>query len=44
MGLAVSQSIVAEHDGELTLEQNSRGARFIVTLPASHAGQLKRSA
>lgn len=44
MGLAVSQTIVADHDGELTLEQNSHGARFVVTLPASRAGQLRRSA
>ncbi|HLW72307.1 MAG TPA: HAMP domain-containing sensor histidine kinase [Candidatus Binataceae bacterium] len=35
MGLAVSQSIVADHEGELSLEPNSRGARFVVTLPAA---------
>lgn len=44
MGLAVSQSIVAEHDGELTLEQNSHGARFVVRLPAFQAAQLKQTA
>src|SRR5208283_340606 len=45
MGLAVSQTIISDHDGELALEQNSHGARFVVTLPASPAaGQLKRSA
>ena len=44
MGLAVSQSIVTEHDGELALEPNAHGARFTVILPAFLAGQLKRSA
>ena len=44
MGLAVSQTIVSDHDGELALEQNSHGARFVVTLPASPVGRLKRSA
>jgi two-component system, NtrC family, sensor kinase len=37
MGLAVSQSIVRDHDGEITLESGSRGARFVVSLPASVA-------
>ncbi len=44
MGLAVSQTIISDHDGELTLEQKSHGARFVVTLPASRVDQLKRSA
>lgn len=44
MGLAVCQTIISDHDGELAFEQNSHGARFVVTLPASAAGQLKRSA
>ena len=35
MGLAVSRSILGEHDGELTLEQHAHGACFLVTLPAS---------
>jgi signal transduction histidine kinase len=33
MGLAISQSVIAEHDGELTLEQHTDGACFVVTLP-----------
>jgi signal transduction histidine kinase len=44
MGLAVSQSIVASHDGELVLDRNSSGARFIVSLPASHAAILPTEA
>jgi len=44
MGLAVSQTIISDHDGELTLEQTSRGARFVVTLPIAAVGQLKQSA
>ena len=35
MGLAVSQSIVRDHDGEITLEPGPRGARFAVALSAS---------
>jgi two-component system NtrC family sensor kinase len=33
MGLAVSQSIVRDHDGEIALEKQPRGACFVVTLP-----------
>jgi two-component system NtrC family sensor kinase len=33
MGLAISQSIVREHDGEIEVEQARTGARFVVTLP-----------
>ncbi len=33
MGLAVSQSIIAEHHGEITLESGPAGTRFSVTLP-----------
>jgi len=40
MGLAVSQSIIGDHDGHLTLEQHARGACFVVTLPASRALEL----
>jgi signal transduction histidine kinase len=35
MGLAVSQSVVIDHDGELILERHAPGACFVVTLPAS---------
>ena len=35
MGLAVSQSIVRDHDGEIRLEPRARGACFVVTLPSS---------
>ena len=33
MGLAVSQSIIRDHDGEIVLETGSVGARFTVSLP-----------
>jgi len=40
MGLAVSQSIVQDHEGEITMEPcGARGARFYVTLPMAHAEQ-----
>jgi two-component system NtrC family sensor kinase len=35
MGLAVSQSIVRDHDGEITLAPATQGACFVVTLPVS---------
>jgi signal transduction histidine kinase len=41
LGLAVSQSVIGEHDGELTLEQHTCGARFVVTLPASRALEVE---
>jgi signal transduction histidine kinase len=44
IGLAVSQSIVVDHHGELTLEPTSHGACFAVVLPAFQAGQFKRTA
>jgi signal transduction histidine kinase len=44
MGLAVSRSIVGDHDGELTVEPSPLGACFSVVLPAFHASQLKRVA
>jgi two-component system, NtrC family, sensor kinase len=40
MGLAVSQSVIGDHDGELTLEQRAHGACFLVTLPASRSFEL----
>jgi len=33
MGLAISQSIVREHDGKIEVERGRTGARFVVTLP-----------
>jgi signal transduction histidine kinase len=33
MGLAVSQSIMREHNGEIAFNQTSIGARFIVKMP-----------
>ena len=38
MGLALSQTIISDHAGELLLEQNSHGARFVIYLPPSSAG------
>jgi len=35
MGLAVSQTIIHDHDGEITCESNSAGTRFLVTVPAA---------
>jgi signal transduction histidine kinase len=40
MGLAVSQSVISDHDGELTLQQRTQGACFVVTLPASRPPEL----
>jgi len=44
MGLAVSRSIVLDHDGELTVESSSRGACFSVVLPVYRVGELKGTA
>ncbi len=44
MGLAVSQSIIRDHDGEITLEQGKRGARFVVSLPMSHRREAELAA
>src|SRR5271156_2150498 len=33
MGLAVSQSIVREHDGEITFSSGPAGSRFVVAIP-----------
>lgn len=44
MGLAVSQLIIADHEGELTLDPTSQGARFVVALPLSRSSRLKQSA
>ena len=35
IGLTVSQSVIADHGGELTLEQHGQGASFVITLPSS---------
>jgi two-component system, NtrC family, sensor kinase len=37
MGLSVSQSIIRDHNGELTFEAESAGARFSVELPMAEA-------
>jgi signal transduction histidine kinase len=39
MGLAVSQSIMREHNGEIALDQDSIGTRFIMTVPV-YEGEL----
>jgi two-component system, NtrC family, sensor kinase len=33
MGLAVSQAIIRDHDGQIAVESATSGARFVVTLP-----------
>jgi len=40
MGLAVSQSIMRDHGGDLSFESGSEGARFFVTLPLAAAGDV----
>jgi signal transduction histidine kinase len=44
MGLAVSRSIIMDHDGELTVEASAQGACFEVVLPAYCLVELKRTA
>jgi signal transduction histidine kinase len=43
MGLAISQSIIGQHDGELILESRAHGACFVITLPASRPLELEPS-
>lgn len=38
MGLAVSQSIMRDHGGEISLESDAAGTRFFVTMPMMGAG------
>ncbi len=44
MGLAVSQSIIRDHDGEITVEARPRGTRFVVTLARSHRRETELAA
>jgi signal transduction histidine kinase len=37
MGLAVSQSIVHDHNGEITLESGAAGTSFFVTMPMAQS-------
>jgi signal transduction histidine kinase len=41
IGLAVSRSVIGDHEGELLLEQHAHGACFVVTLPASRSLELE---
>jgi signal transduction histidine kinase len=41
LGLTVSHSIIADHDGELTVEQHAHGACFVVTLPAFRPHEVR---
>jgi signal transduction histidine kinase len=36
MGLAVSQSIMRDHNGEITFDSGPSGTRFYVSLPMTH--------
>ncbi len=42
MGLAVSQSIMRDHNGEITLTREAHGARFVVTMPIAQNGGVTR--
>jgi signal transduction histidine kinase len=44
MGLAVSQSIMRDHDGDIALEPRPRGARFVVTLARAHSRETELAA
>jgi signal transduction histidine kinase len=37
MGLAVSQSIMRDHGGDLSFESGPEGARFFITIPLAPA-------
>jgi signal transduction histidine kinase len=41
MGLAISQSIIGQHDGELILEPRAHGACFVIILPVSRPPELE---
>ncbi len=41
MGLAVSQSIVREHDGEITFSSGPSGSRFVVAIPMTTGEMIK---
>jgi len=41
-GLTISQSIIKDHDGELSCETNTHGACFVVRLPASRSHELEQ--
>jgi signal transduction histidine kinase len=41
MGLAVSQSIIRDHSGEITFESGPRGSRFLVAVPGVLADEVQ---
>lgn len=41
MGLAVSQSIVRDHDGEIALETGPAGTRFTISMPIARSGRVR---
>ena len=41
MGLAVSQSIVREHEGEITFSSGPSGSRFVVAIPMTTSEMIK---
>ncbi|MGA9724459.1 MAG: ATP-binding protein, partial [Candidatus Binatus sp.] len=41
MGLAVSQSIVREHDGEITFSSGPSGSRFVVSIPMASSEMVE---
>jgi signal transduction histidine kinase len=40
MGLAVSQSIIRDHSGEITFESGPGGSKFLVTVPGVPVGEV----
>jgi signal transduction histidine kinase len=41
MGLAVSQSIVREHGGEITFSSGPSGSRFVVAIPMASSEMVE---
>jgi signal transduction histidine kinase len=44
MGLAVSQSIIRDHEGEISLDSGPEGSRFLVSIPTAAANDRNQGA